>query len=94
MGKLDAPDESDLLRVDPGWLADIDTLIETHWPYRTHKQLPEAGGTLDQDPALMQSLKWLDWQIEWQKINEKKPTALLDFDEFQKKRRDAHNNRG
>jgi hypothetical protein len=71
-------------------LVDVETLIENHWPFRQHKQLPDSGGTRDQDPDLMASFRLLDMQIEWHKLNEQKPANLLSFDEHQKKRREAH----
>jgi hypothetical protein len=42
----------------------------------------------------MEAYRLLDMQVEWWKLNEKKPTNLRDFDEFQKKRREAHQKRG
>lgn len=67
---------------DFGVPVDTQLLLDIHPAWRVKGLLPQAGGVLDQDPAVMQALYLLDYMIAWTIQNEQREDNLPDFDQL------------
>lgn len=63
---------------NPGVKLSVDTLMRIFPAYHDHHLLPEAGGTGDQNPHIMDALNTVEYMVAWHVQNE----GRADLDEL------------
>jgi hypothetical protein len=71
LGKSEAAD----IENKAGWgiWCSPEIIYAAYLDYRSKNLLPEAGGTLDQDPHIMRSFQQLDALVAWYREQDQRP---------------------